>query len=108
MSEEREDIIKKFDDFEHEEDLEKYEWLLSSSIKRSQIEEVFRIASAPAAEAEDTGYDNPFTSPIQYVHIKQEETTDFIRGFIRSGSGFHITASVISASSYGIVNGGKF
>ena len=108
MSEEREDIIKKFDDFEHEEDLEKYEWLLSSSIKQSQITRVFRTASTPTAEAEDSGYDNPFTSPIQYVHIKQEETTDFIRGFIRSGSGFHITASVISASNYGIVNGGKF
>ena len=108
MSEESEDIIKKFDDIELEEDLEKYEWLLSSSLKQNQIREVFQTQSAPTEEAQDVAYSTPFEAPIQYVHLKQEETTDFIRGFVRSGSGFHITASIISASNYGTINGGKF
>jgi hypothetical protein len=105
MSDEREDIVKKFDDIEYEEDIERYEWLVSSSIKRNQIKKIFQTQSVAQS---GSNYDNPFSSPIQYIHIKQEETLDFIRGCIRSGSGFHITASVISASNYGVVNGGKF
>ena len=45
---------------------------------------------------------------MQNKNLKQEETIDFLREFVRSGSGYHLTASVISASNYGTINGGKF